>query len=119
MGGSPAPVTGSGSGAGTGETAGYQDLRTYQEVDGYLPANAVIAAGIPTRWTIESASSRSCAAFLVVPDLGIEVTLQKGDNVIELPAMNPGTLAYTCSMGMYGGTITIVDSEAGSPVDRG
>ena len=24
--------------------------------------------------------------------------------MIELPAMNPGTLAYTCSMGMYGGT---------------
>ena len=113
------PATGSGSGAGTGETAGYQDLRTYQEVDGYLPANAVITAGIPTRWTIESASSRSCAAFLVVPDLGIEVTLQKGDNVIELPAMNPGTLAYTCSMGMYGGTITIVDGEAGSPNARG
>ena len=88
-------------------------------MDGYLPANAVIAAGIPTRWTIESASSRSCAAFLVVPDLGIEVTLQKGDNVIELPAMNPGTLAYTCSMGMYGGTITIVDGEAGSPSARG
>ena len=113
------PATGSGSGAGSGETAGYQDLRTYQEVDGYLPANAVITAGIPTRWTIESASSRSCAAFLVVPDLGIEVTLQKGDNVIELPAMNPGTLAYTCSMGMYGGTITIVDGEAGSPNARG
>ena len=55
----------------------------------------------------------------MVPDLGIEVRLQKGDNVIELPAMNPGTLAYTCSMGMYGGSITIVDGEAGSPDARG
>jgi sulfite exporter TauE/SafE/copper chaperone CopZ len=113
------PATGSGPGDGGAPAAGFQDLRTYQEVDGYLPANAVIAAGIPTRWTIESASSRSCAAFLVVPDLGIEVTLQKGDNVIELPAMNPGTLAYTCSMGMYGGTITVVDAEAGAPDSRG
>ena len=115
----PATDSGAGAGAGTGETVGYQDLRTYQEVDGYQPANVEIAAGIPTRWTIESASSRSCAAFLVVPDLGIEVTLQRGDNVIELPAMNPGTLAYTCSMGMYGGTITIVDGEAGSSTGRG
>jgi sulfite exporter TauE/SafE/copper chaperone CopZ len=121
------PATGSGSGAGsgsgtgaaTGQTAGYQDLRTYQEVDGYQPANVEIVAGIPTHWTIESASTRSCAASLVVPELGIQVRLQKGDNVIELPAMNPGTLAYTCSMGMYGGTITIVDGEAGSPVGRG
>jgi uncharacterized protein len=99
-------------GAGAAEPAAYQELRTYQEVDGYLPANAAITAGIPTRWTIESASSRSCAAFLVVPDLGIQVALQKGENVIELPAMEPGTLAYTCSMGMYGATITIVDREA-------
>jgi sulfite exporter TauE/SafE/copper chaperone CopZ len=115
----PATGSGSGSGAGSAQAAGFQELRTYQEVDGYQPANVVIAAGIPTRWTIESASSRSCAAFLVVPELGIEARLQKGDNVIELPAMNPGTLAYTCSMGMYGGTITIVDGEAGSPVGRG
>jgi hypothetical protein len=113
------PATGSGSGAGTAQAAGFQELRTFQEVDGYQPANVEIVAGIPTHWTIESASSRSCAAFLVVPDLGIEARLQKGDNVIELPAMNPGTLAYTCSMGMYGGTITIVDGEAGSPVGRG
>jgi len=113
------PATGPGSGAGTAQTAGFQELRTFQEVDGYKPANVEIVAGIPTHWTIESASSRSCAAFLVVPDLGIEARLQKGDNVIELPAMNPGTLAYTCSMGMYGGTITIVDGEAGSPAGRG
>ena len=115
----PATGSGSGAGAGTAQAAGFQELRTFQEVDGYQPANVQIAAGIPTHWTVESASSRSCAAFLVVPDLGIEVRLQKGDNVIELPAMNPGTLAYTCSMGMYGGTITIVDGEAGSPSARG
>jgi uncharacterized protein len=116
---SPATGSGPGAGVGTAQAAGFQELRTYQEVDGYQPANVEIVAGVPTHWTVESASSRSCAAFLVVPDLGIEVRLQKGDNVIELPAMNPGTLAYTCSMGMYGGTITIVDGEAGSPDDRG
>lgn len=106
-------------GSTAAQPAAYQELRTYQEVDGYLPANAVIAAGVPTRWTIESASSRSCAAFLVVPDLGIQVALQKGDNVIELPALEAGTLAYTCSMGMYGATITIVDGEAATSVAGG
>jgi hypothetical protein len=41
------------------------------------------------------------------------VTLRKGPNVLDLPAMKAGTLSYTCSMGMYGGTITIVDPPTG------
>ena len=60
---------------------------------------------LPTRWTIESSNDRTCAVFLVVPDLGIQVRLEKGSNTIDLPAMQPGTLAYSCSMGMYGGRI--------------
>ena len=91
-----------------------QELRTYQDVDGYGPADATINAGIPTNWHVESRSSQTCAAFLVVPDLGIQRSLVKGDdNVIELPALKPGRLDYTCSMGMYWGSITIVDRPTG------
>ena len=93
--------------------AGAQALLTYQGADGYSPGNVSIRAGIPTRWTIESSSSSTCAAFLVVPDLGISVTLHEGQNTINLPALRPGTLPYTCSMGMYGGSITVVDQPAG------
>jgi hypothetical protein len=42
-----------------------------------------------------------------VPDLGIEKILEPGDNVIELPALDAGTLEYTCGMGMYWGLIVI------------
>ena len=35
--------------------------------------------------------------------------LELGANTIDLPALPVGTLSYTCAMGMYGGTITIVD----------
>jgi len=91
-----------------------QELRTYQDVDGYGPADATIQAGIPTRWLIESRSSASCAVYVVVPSLGIERYLIKGDeNVIELPALEAGTLEYTCSMGMYWGSIAIVDRPTG------
>jgi plastocyanin domain-containing protein len=73
-----------------------------------------IYAGIPTRWTIESSNDQTCAVFLVVPSLGIQARLQMGSNVIELPALEPGTLAYSCSMGMYGGRITIVERPTGA-----
>jgi len=102
--GEPAPT------AAAAARPALQELRTYQDAQGYGPAEATIAAGIPTRWTIESRSSQSCAVFMVVPELGIQRYLEPGDgNVIDLPALEAGRLDYTCSMGMYWGSIAIVD----------
>lgn len=92
---------------------GFQTLRTFQVATGYVPANAALYAGIPTRWIVESLEARSCAIFLQVPSLGIAVTLEEGENTIELPALPPGRVAYTCSMGMYGGQLTVVEAPQG------
>ncbi len=98
---------------------GTQALTTFQDGGGYSPANVSIYAGTPTRWTIESSTTSTCAASLVVPGLGIQVQLHEGSNTIDLPAMPSGTLAYSCSMGMYGGRITIVDRPSGSSRGNG
>ena len=90
-----------------------QALYTFQDVDGYRPGNVAIYAGTPTRWTIESLNAQSCATFLRIPSLDFAVTLHKGLNEINLPAMKAGSLSYTCAMGMYGGTITILDPPTG------
>ena len=92
---------------------GVQTLHTFQDVDGYSPGDVTIYAGTPTKWMVESLNGQTCATFLRVPDLDVAVTLHKGLNEIDLPAMNAGTLPYTCSMGMHGGTITIVDQPTG------
>ena len=94
--------------------AGVQVLRTFQLADGYQPAEASLYAGVPTRWIVESLEGRSCAIFLQVPQLGLAVTLQPGDNVIDLPPLDPGRIAYTCSMGMYGGTLRVVEAPTGA-----
>lgn len=91
---------------------GVQVLRTFQLSTGYMPENATLYAGIPTRWIVESLGGSSCAIFLTVPSMGLAVTLQPGDNPIDLPALKPGRIAYTCSMGMYGGTLTVVERPA-------
>jgi sulfite exporter TauE/SafE len=95
--------------AGTVAADGTQSLTTYQDAGGYSPGNVSIYAGTPTRWTIESSTVKTCASFLVVPELGIQLILHEGSNTIDLPALKAGTLAYSCSMGMYGGRITIVE----------
>ncbi len=51
-----------------------------------------------------------------MPSLDIEVILVPGDNVIDLPALPAGNLDYTCSMGMYYGSITV--QPAGAPAER-
>jgi sulfite exporter TauE/SafE/copper chaperone CopZ len=93
---------------------GVQVLRTFQVADGYLPADAALYAGIPTRWVVESIAGGSCAIFLQAPSLGVSVTLQKGDNAIDLPPLKAGRIDYSCSMGMYGGSLTVVDAPAGA-----
>jgi sulfite exporter TauE/SafE/copper chaperone CopZ len=94
---------------------GVQELNTYQEADGYGPRGAAIYANVPTRWTIDSRSSVSCAKFIVVPALNMSMSLEPGLNTYELPPLPAGRLDYSCSMGMYGGSIRIVDAPAPSP----
>jgi plastocyanin domain-containing protein len=89
-----------------------QEVRTWQDEGGYGPPVATITAGIPTRWIVDSRSQYSCAAYLVVPGLGIEKVLAPGDNIIDLPPMEAGSLEYTCGMGMFWGMLLIEEPSA-------
>ncbi len=100
--------------ASSAPAAAVQELRTYQDENGYGPADARIRAGVPTKWHIDSRSQFSCSAYVVVPDLGISLSLQPGDNVIDLGALPAGRLDYTCGMGMFSGSILIEDGPTGS-----
>ena len=108
-------LVGTASAAGPTATVasdGVQDITTYQDAGGYSPSNVVIYAGYPTRWTIQSSTTATCAASIFAPDVDVRVRLQKGANVINLPSLHAGTLNYTCAMGMYSGRITVVDRPA-------
>jgi sulfite exporter TauE/SafE len=108
------PVAAAGLPSGGTAPDGTQALHTYQEADGYSPQNVSIYSGMPTHWTIESRSTASCAASLVVPTLNISRRLHLGANTIDLPALSAGTVYYSCAMGMFSGAITIVDRPAGT-----
>jgi uncharacterized protein len=92
---------------------GRQLLTTYQGAEGYSPSNVTIYAGIPTEWTIQSTTVTTCAATMVVPAWGTGANLKLGPNVFDLPALPQGVIRYTCAMGMYSGSITVIDR----PVD--
>jgi len=94
---------------------GRQLLTTYQDPGGYRPGNAVIYAGIPTEWTIQSNSVTTCAAALVIPAWDTGANLKLGPNKFNLPALPAGVIRYTCAMGMYSGSITVIDRPAPTP----
>jgi hypothetical protein len=92
---------------------GVQTVRMAQARDGYFPADTVVHAGLPITWEIDAASKWECSAFLRVPELDVSVNLQDGPNVVELPALSPGAVPFTCVMGMYTGNLIAIEQGAG------
>ncbi|MBI3956899.1 MAG: sulfite exporter TauE/SafE family protein [Candidatus Kerfeldbacteria bacterium] len=90
---------------------GYQIVRMNQLVDRYQPNKFTIAKGIPVKWIITSESSYSCAAFIVMPKYGISVSLKQGENTVEFTPTSTGTIPFSCSMGMYRGSFTVVEPD--------
>jgi sulfite exporter TauE/SafE/copper chaperone CopZ/plastocyanin len=91
-----------------------QVLRTTQGASGYAPASATVYAGREVRWEINSVAV-SCASSLYAPELGLSsVALHSGANVLHFTPTQVGTLQYSCAMGMYRGSITVIDEPGTS-----
>ena len=99
-------------------TGGVQTVHMTQTPRGYQPADTVIYAGIPTTWVIDGTSPYDCSAFIRMPELDVSVNLTKGENTVDLPALDPGVVPFTCVMGMYSGNLIVVDKPAPAPVQR-
>ncbi len=74
---------------------------------GYTPARSTAPGGQPIQLILSTKNTQSCSRAFVIPSLNIQKVLPAtGETTINLPAQPAGsTLRYTCSMGMYTGTI--------------
>ncbi len=76
---------------------------------GYLPNHFTIRAGIPVRWEIDATNGGGCASVLVSRQLGIQKLLEQiPSNIIEFTPTITGEIPFSCSMGMYRGSFTIL-----------
>ena len=91
---------------------GVQEVRMTQKTNGYTPNKFTIKKGVPVKWIINSESTYSCASSLVSQQLGIRTSLKKGMNVFEFTPDKVGTIRFSCSMGMYTGSFTVVDEKS-------
>lgn len=76
--------------------------------DGYFPAELTARAGEPVTLQLVTDNTFSCSRAFLIPALKVQRLLPAtGTEVIEIPPQKAGTtLHFTCSMGMFTGTIT-------------
>lgn len=87
-------------------TDGVQEARVTAGAGGYSPGRVTIRSGRPARIVFAGDGSDGCSLSLVFQDK--QYYLQPdGTTSIDLPPQKPGSIEYTCAMGMYGGTIEI------------
>ncbi|GIL14746.1 MAG: hypothetical protein BroJett038_34660 [Chloroflexota bacterium] len=92
---------------------GVQELTINVRQDGYAPSYWRVESGRPLRLRLLTENTYSCALAFTIPNLGIERTLPiTGVEVIDLPPQPEGYLFFTCSMGMYSGTIEVQKGAA-------
>jgi hypothetical protein len=101
------PVTGTATTQG-----GVQRLRVAVGAAGYTPNVLQLEAGVPAEITFSR--SAGCTARVLSEDLGFDVDLTNGPQVVRLPALNDGTYAFSCGMRMVFGSIVVATGEAGS-----
>lgn len=87
---------------------GAQELAIRAENYGYAPNYWSAQSGQPIRLRLLTNNSYGCTRAFVIPSLGIqEILPETGERIIDLPAQQPGTLYFTCGMGMYNGAIVV------------
>ncbi|MEI6533244.1 MAG: sulfite exporter TauE/SafE family protein [Candidatus Roizmanbacteria bacterium] len=87
---------------------GKQILRMNVNSSGYEPNQFTIKNGVPVKWIITGENVFGCQASFSVPQMGIQKIIQKGENIIEFTPKDRGVISFSCTMGMYNGSIHVI-----------
>jgi sulfite exporter TauE/SafE len=85
---------------------GRQVVTIQARSDGYQPEVVTAKAGVPTTLVLATNRTGGCVRSFVVPELDKQLILEPtGEASIDLGTPKPGTLKYSCGMGMYSGRV--------------
>src|SRR5258708_16525290 len=91
------------------DASGKQEVTINVTSNGYEALSSTLKAGVPTKLTMVSNNVQSCARSFLIPSLGISKILPlNGSTEIEFTPTKSGNLTYTCGMGMYTGSFTVL-----------
>jgi len=88
---------------------GTQNATIMINSSGYSPTYLRVAQNTPVRLSLVSNNATSCAAAFRIPSLGISKNVKPNTTeIVEFTPKSKGKIAFTCSMGMYSGTIEVI-----------
>lgn len=88
-----------------------QVVKTSFTDSGYSPSTFTVRAGQPVRWEIDgSGYAGGCRSVFQVPAFKIQKAMVSGINIVEFTPDKPGKYSFSCSMGMYNGNFTVIES---------
>jgi plastocyanin len=90
---------------------GVQEVALSVQGGTYYPNPVRVKKGVPVRLVADMNSMRGCSRSIVIPDFGVSKTVGAGDNAIEFTPDKSGTFSFSCSMGMYRGTIVVEEAD--------
>jgi uncharacterized protein len=80
-------------------------------IDGfnYYPSQFTVEAGKPVEWNVDASKAAGCGKVLIADKIGVREYIQ-GTKTIRFTPTQPGTISFTCSMGMMtpGAKFTVV-----------
>jgi plastocyanin domain-containing protein len=77
----------------------------------YVLTPSQVKAGVPVRIEGDIANMPGCSKSVVISYFNIRKTLTTQDNTIEFTPDKAGTFNIACSMNMYRGTFTVLESD--------
>ncbi len=88
---------------------GVQEVTINVYNNGYTSGINTLKVNVPVRLTLITNNVRSCIRAFAIPEFNIfKVLPTDGEETIEFTPTKVGRLTYTCSMGMYTGSFTVI-----------
>jgi len=90
---------------------GVQEVQLSVQGGYYSPNPVRVKKGVPVRLVADMSTVVGCSRSIVIPEFGVQKTVSAGDNVIEFTPDKSGTFSFSCSMGMYRGTLVVEEAD--------
>lgn len=95
--------------ANSANNTGVQQVTIGVFNNGYNPRNVKVKSGQPVQLTLQSKDTYSCALSFVFKEFGINTFLEATDSQsFTFTPTKKGKYTFTCSMGMYSGTMEVI-----------
>jgi plastocyanin len=86
---------------------GSQEIRMEVNRYGFVPSTFELNKGVPIKWIINGKELTGCNNAIIVPSLGMEFKIKKGEQIIEFTPTEAGTIRWSCWMGMIQGSFNV------------